>query len=146
MAIFEGTFGGTKACHILVEKLNRADNRMFTKAVVSRFTKYFETLGELLKLDNPTRTIMIDLWYDETMRLAEISLKPSFEKHGIDWSYFPNIMNYSLRQQKDHGDILEKLRGHDDNVYHAQILYELRMLAKAERENGKVEDLVDETD
>ena len=124
-----GTFGGTKACHILVEKLNAAGDPVFANAIISRFNKYFETIGELMHLDNPTRDIMLKLWLKEMERTSEV-LRPKFERYDINYSYFHNILMSRMRQGFEHGALLEKFRG--KNTEHQEVLYELRMLAKAQ--------------
>lgn len=126
-----GTFGGTKACHVLVDLLNKADDKILAKNVVSAFNKYFETVGELLKLDNPTRDIMLRLWLEDTMVRSQVpnGLKEKFDRNGINFTYFHNILLHRMRQAMDHGALLEKFRGKETE--HHEVLYELRMLAKA---------------
>jgi len=123
-----GTFGGTKACHILIEMLNATDDRQFAQKVITRFNKYFETMGELLKLDNPTRAYLIRLHFEETVKISEESLKPDFDRLGISFSYFNNILIHRRRQQENHGELLEKFRA--ENREHHEILYALRKMSK----------------
>ena len=124
-----GTFGGTPACHILVEKLNATGDARLAHSVVRRFNSYFETLGELLKLNNPTRSVMIKMWYEHVDAEAKQELEPRLEEYKIPYSYFHNILLHRRRQAQDHGAILEKFRSDDRD--HADILYTLRMLAKS---------------
>jgi hypothetical protein len=125
-----GTFGGTSACHILVEKLNEVGDERFANAVIRRFTQYFETLGELMKLNNPSRDVLMKLLFDQTVQEAEEILKPRFEEHGVPFSYFHNILTHRRRQAHEHGLLLEKFRGEDKD--HNEILLALRGLAKAQ--------------
>jgi len=134
-------FGGTPACHILVEKLNRTDDRLLARDIVVAFNRYFETMGELLKLNNPSRDIMMRMWYEKVNAESKPNFEPRLEAHGIPYSYFHNILTHRLRQQRDHGALLEKFR--DEDRDHAEILYALRMMAKY-RATGNEEYLVDE--
>ncbi len=124
-----GTFGGTPACHILIEKLNATDDAKLASSVVRRFNTYFETLGELLKLDNPTRDLMIRLWFEKIDGEARQELEPRLESYDIAYSYFNNILNHRKRQAMEHGALLEKFRG--DETEHNEILLQLRLLAKS---------------
>jgi hypothetical protein len=124
-----GTFGGTNACHILIEKMNATDDAKFAAAVVGRFNAYFEEIGELLKLNSPTRNRMIELAFKSRYAEALEVLAPRFEAYGIPFTYFHNIMLHRRRQAEDHGKLLEKFRGEDRE--HNEVLYALRMLAKA---------------
>lgn len=124
-----GTFGGTPACHILVEKLNAAGDGPLASAVVRRFNQYFEVLGELLKLNNPTRSLMIKMHYEATDAEAREVLEPRLESYNIPYSYFHNVLLHRRRQAQDHGAILERFRREERE--HADILHALRMLAKS---------------
>jgi hypothetical protein len=126
-----GTFGGTKACHILVEMLNRSDDLTTSKSVVTVFNKYFAAVGELLKLDNPTRDQILQLYLEDTIRRCEVpnGVRQKLEKNNINFTYFHNILTSRMRQASEHGALLEKFRGKD--LEHSQILFELRMLARA---------------
>lgn len=123
------TFGGTPACRILMEKLNETGDKPFVTSVINRFSKYFEVVGELQKLDNPTRITMLKLWLETNYQDGRRFFAEKFEKYGIEFTYYHNILTHRMRQADEHGALLEKFRG--DNMEHSEILTQLNLLARA---------------
>lgn len=140
----KGTFGGTKACHFLVDLLNEHNDHMLAASVVTSFNHYFAGIGELLKLENPTRETMMTMWFERAREHA----KTMWTNRGIDptiyvattgqrnsatlVSLYDNVLVHRYRQASEHGQLLEKFRGKD--MEHAEILQALRNLAKYEKE------------
>ena len=139
----KGTFGGTKACHYLVEMLNEYNDHRLATSVVMAFNHYFSGMGALIKLDNPHRDTMMKMWLVK----AQISAKEMWTHHGIDptiptvkgerntatlVSLFDNVLHHRYRQASEHGSLIEKFREKD--MEHAEILQALRTLAKYEKE------------
>lgn len=138
----KGTFGGTKACHFMVDLLNEHNDHRLAAAVVASFNHYFSGLGEMLKLDNPLRETLMKIW----LHRAQEHAKSMWLAHGMDptittadgnreatlVSLFNNVLHHRHRQASEHGQLLEKFRGRD--MEHAEILQYLRNLAKYEKE------------
>lgn len=134
-----GTFGGTKACHHIVDMLNEHNDHKLAASVVTAFNYYFSGMGEMLKMDNPHRETMMKMWFERAKEHA----KNMWVNHGIDpniyssssatiVSLFDNVLHHRFRQATEHGQLLEKFRGKD--MEHAEILQSLRNLAKYEKE------------
>lgn len=143
VSLDKGTFGGTKACHFLVDMLNEHNDHRLAASVVSAFNHYFSGLGEMIKLDNPHRDTLMKIWLERAQGFA----KTMWEKHGIDptiytatgerntatlVSLFDNVLHHRHRQASEHGQLIQKFR--DKDMEHAEILQALRNLAKYEKE------------
>lgn len=143
-----GTFGGTKACHFLVDMLNEHGDARLAAAVVASFNNYFSGLGEILKLDNPHRDTLLKMWLTRAQDYA----KTMWNNHGIDptifsaggqrdtktiVSLYDNVLHHRYRQTMDHGHLLEKFRERD--LEHSEILLALRNLAKYEKARAESE-------
>ncbi len=139
----KGTFGGTKACHYLVDMLNEHNDHRLAASVVSAFNSYFSGMGELIKLDNPHRDTMMKMWLVRAQDMA----KSMWANHGVDptiftasqgvgsatlVSLFDNVLHHRYRQASEHGLLIEKFR--DKDMEHAEVLQALRNLAKYEKE------------
>lgn len=145
MNLHKGTFGGTKACHYLVDMLNAHNDHRLAGDVVSSFNYFFSGIGEIMKLCNPTRDTVLKMWLirgqEHAARMfVSNGLDPTIIHQKLDpenraptiVSLYDNVLHHRYRQAAEHGALIEKLKGKD--MEHAEILQALRNLAKYEKE------------
>ena len=125
--------------------LNAENDHRLASSVTAGFNFYFNGLGEIMKLDNPTRETVLKMWF---VRAQEHAVG-MFKSHGIDptisrtrldplnrsptiVSLYNNVLHHRYRQSSEHGQLLEKFRERD--AEHHEILLALRNLAKYEKE------------
>lgn len=141
----KGTFGGTEACHYLVDMLNAHNDHRLAGDIVSSFNHYFSGLGEIMKLDNPVRQTLLQIWFTRAQEHAVgmftiNGLDPTIVRKKLNTddrtptivSLYNNVLHHRYRQASEHGMLIEKFREKD--MEHGEILQALRNLAKYEKE------------
>ena len=119
-----GTFGGTPACHILVERLNAAGDAKLARSLIRGFDAYFAGLNELIKMRGP-RDTMINLWYKNALEIAE-GLKDRLEEKNVTFSYVVNVLQYRAKRAKEHGEVIERMfEGTEDQLDWKKVLAHL---------------------
>ena len=107
-----GTFGGTPACHILVEKLNALGDEKLAGSVVRFMAIHIQHCKELEKVNHKTRALMLDLWKAHHWNVNQV-LRDKLDASGIEATYIHNIIEGIRRRTLEYGAILDRLRGDD---------------------------------
>ena len=81
------TLGGTKACEVLVDKLNQANDRKVSKSVCSFLARYNEVICETGKVNIRLKNMFLDLYFEERKIALSNKLWPEEIK-----SYVLNII------------------------------------------------------
>lgn len=100
----------SSASRFLVAALKECGNDAAARKTIQHFEKYVEGLTQLMAVDQPTRGEMLSLWYAYHAERANTKLKPFYEKLGLPYHEYENLLVHRLRRAREHGSLLEKMR------------------------------------
>jgi hypothetical protein len=100
----------SRASRLLVAALKLANNDAAARKTIQHFIKYTDGLTNLAAVDNPTRGEVLALWYNHHFERAQNKLRPMYERLGLPFHEYENLLMHRLRRAREHGELLEKMR------------------------------------
>ncbi len=74
------------------------------------FERYLMGLEHLVIVDSPTRDFALRAWHEDCLRRAVERIKPVYEKYGLPFLEYENILMHRLREALLSGRIMQKMR------------------------------------
>jgi len=107
-----GTFGGTPACHILVEVFNKIDDQKMSSRFCKLYQIYHMGIEDILQIPSkPTRHIVLKMWFEKYRKIFEENFADFFAEHGEAVSLIYNVIGTTWKRGIRDGDVLQRLRG-----------------------------------
>jgi hypothetical protein len=100
----------SSASRVLAQALKRVNNDGVARATTRFFAIYIDGLGEIIKMDNPARDEVFNLWHEFHLNKARQKLMPSFAKFDLPFSEYENLLIFRLRSARTMGTIMQKMR------------------------------------
>lgn len=90
--------------------LRQLNNDGIARATIKHFERYLEGLSQIINLDNPTRNEMFLLWHASFAASAQKRLREGYEKYGLPFTDYENLLMFRLREARGHGAIMQRMR------------------------------------
>jgi hypothetical protein len=94
----------------LVAAFKLANSDAAVRLTVKHFNQLSEGLSQIVNLDQPVREEVLLLWQEKFTTKAADRLKPLYEKLGLPYHEYENLMVHKIREARNMGRLMEKMR------------------------------------